>query len=55
MEDQFLDLLILANQPLESIADCKDYLQSIDHEQKDNSSFIYNFWQYCNEPVCFKN
>jgi hypothetical protein len=56
MSDNF-DLLMemkIAHKSTETLEDIKNYLIEVGHEEKDNASFIYNFYQYCKEPMCIK-
>jgi hypothetical protein len=52
----FYDLLIehcmMKRPEMETIEDVKQYLTDIDHPEKDNASFCYEFFNFLKEPFC---
>lgn len=52
--DVFYDIIIenqmAERDELTDLEECKAHLQKIDHPQKDNPSFCYEFFQFCIEP-----
>lgn len=56
---EFYDMLIENGMnkppnPLDDLEDCKKHLSDINHPKKDDASYCYEFWQFCNEPICIK-
>lgn len=36
------------------IESIKQFLKDINHEEKDNASFAYEFFKFMKEPICIK-